>query len=248
QDSIELAIPTGDRAHDESPQTYDAIQQSLDHDRHRCLFLPGNHDCVPHVRSMVSRVADFVLSQAKPLSDSRTSDSRIETPPFVFQPPMDSTAAFQRKLHGWNLIGLDTQLPGEVSGRIGDRQMRWLAEVLGDPSPTLIFMHHPPQDIGVDWLDDIGLRNQREFQQLILKHSHVRGIFCGHVHQEFEGRIGGTRVFTTPSTAMQFCPTVVETRFDLLPPGFRWIDVDSDDFSTGVIRLESLEFPPELEG
>ena len=240
REEFELAIFTGDLAHDELPATYDALEQSLNQDIHRCLFIPGNHDLPPQVRSLTANVGNSVSAAsdaAVPAVISSTS---------LLQSPTNSTAAFRLKLGGWNLVGVDSNIPGEVSGRVGNAQLEWLIEVLQDPSPTLVFMHHPPLDIGVGWLDEIGLRNQSEFRELISKHPHVRGIFCGHIHQEFEGRIGETRVLTTPATSMQFSGQAADTRIDLVPPGFRWIELDEDDFKTGVIRLKSLEHPPNL--
>ena len=64
-----------------------------------------------------------------------------------------------------------------------DLRAGWLAEELQAHADarTLLFMHHPPIDMGVARLDDASLETQAEFAGLLEGAPQVEGIFCGHV-------------------------------------------------------------------
>ena len=102
---------------------------------------------------------------------------------------------------GWQLIGLDSQRAGETAGELGAEQLAWLQRLLeAEPDlDTLIFLHHPPIEVGSAWLDEIGLRDADALERLLESHGQVRLVVSGHVHQELEGTIAGARVHTTPA-------------------------------------------------
>jgi Icc protein len=102
-------------------------------------------------------------------------------------------------------------------------------------------MHHPPISVASAWLDRIMLQNADELAAVLESAPQVRGIFCGHVHQEFDGKLGAIPVFTTPATGIQFAPRTDALQFDKLPPGFRVIDLDGDEFHTRVVRLPEVK-------
>ena len=41
---------------------------------------------------------------------------------------------------------------------------------------------------------------------LLAHHPQVRGVLCGHVHQEYDALHQGVRFLATPSTCIQFMP------------------------------------------
>jgi Icc protein len=82
-------------------------------------------------------------------------------------------------------------------------------------------MHHPPLEVGSEFIDILGLRNPKEFWSLMEGHQNVNGLIFGHVHQVFETKIGGKECLSVPSTAMQFKPNSKELDFDELPYGYR---------------------------
>ena len=218
---FDLLVVTGDLAHDEQRATYSWLRSQLDGCLERCRFLPGNHDNRAHLRATFP-------------------DHVIESDP-------DAPITFSETLGSWQLIGLDTHLPGSVSGDLDRDQLAWLRQELDRcaPRPTALLMHHPPIPIGSQWLDALGLEDPQPLHALVSQSPHVRLILAGHVHQEFTGRLEQADVWTTPSTGVQFVPGEATPTYDVLPPGFRLIHLEPDAHRSQVVRLPRLEFPPD---
>ena len=66
-------------------------------------------------------------------------------------------------------------------------------------------MHHPPLDIGLPWLDEIGLpRADRDALAALLRRSpQVKRVVAGHVHRALAATVGGVGVVTCASTNIQ---------------------------------------------
>ncbi len=80
---------------------------------------------------------------------------------------------------------LDT-VKGPVSeGEYCAMRRDWLAARLkaAADDPVWIFMHHPPFDIGLPYMDRIKLEEPRAFAEVLAGHSNIRHIFFGHVHR-----------------------------------------------------------------
>ncbi|MGO2132311.1 MAG: metallophosphoesterase [Halomonas sp.] len=148
---------------------------------------------------------------------------------------------------GWRLLLADTHWPGHARGQLGDDGLAALARALDahNNQPTLIFMHHPPMDVGSAWMDALGLSDSQALCDLLGGRSQVRGIVCGHIHQAFVGqlatRTGEVPVYGTPSTSDQFLPGSVEFAVDrVAQPGFRVIELNEDAFSSWIERVSLL--------
>ena len=86
--------------------------------------------------------------------------------------------------HGVFLF-LDT-LKGPVSeGAYCEHRRAWLAKELAGAKdqPVWVFMHHPPFDVGIPYMDRIKLEEPEKFAEVLLTHKDVRHIFFGHVHR-----------------------------------------------------------------
>ena len=95
------------------------------------------------------------------------------------------------ELAGWQLVLLDTTIPGEHHGAFGAERRDWLAETLAESrrheQPTLLFSHHqpvPPEHrdsypnaIGMDPDDSVALF------ELLAEAPHVKGMLIGHTHR-----------------------------------------------------------------
>ncbi len=145
------------------------------------------------------------------------------------------------ELGDWRLISLNTAVHGKVEGRLTASELAFLANCLAAEKdhPTLLFMHHPPMDIGCAWLDRQQVANGRELAALLKGYDNIKGIFTGHVHQMGEFDFGGIPLYTTPSTCFQFTPNQQDFAVDTLPPGYRWIDLfDDGRLATGVVWID----------
>lgn len=212
----DLCLLTGDLAHDELPATYRALRGMLGDWLPRVWLAPGNHDS----RAAIREVFFDVVSPAAEKGD-------------------DAPLWFSTDVDGWRLIGLDTHLPGQTAGMLGEAQLAWLAAELSahSASPTSIFMHHPPVQVDTPWLDRIGLLDAEPFANVVANRPQLRFIATGHVHQELQRNVAGVPVFTTPSTSVQFAPGTEALVVDDRPPGYRVFDIQGDAWQTRVERV-----------
>lgn len=154
------------------------------------------------------------------------------------------------RLGAWGLLMLDTHLPGAAAGRVADVELERLEAGLGAMAglPVLIALHHPALPVGSPWLDAVGLENAARVLEVIDRHSQVRVVVAGHVHQEFAARRGTVDYYTTPSTCAQFTPRTPRCVMDHRPPGFRWLTLHPDgSHATQVGWLASLVGTPRQE-
>ena len=144
----------------------------------RVRVIPGNHDNAQHLERVFGVPAG---------------------------PPNRTT--FVVRWADWQVIGLDSQQPGEVAGSLGRGQLNWLhAELRAHNQPAVLFLHHPPVAVGSAWLDAIGLQDAARFQQILADHPHVALVCAGHVHQPSRGALESAEVLTTPAVGPQFQP------------------------------------------
>ena len=212
-------VVTGDHTHDELPETYAAEREALAPFLDRLWLLPGNHD-------------DRAVLRA-------AFDDRI---------PADGEGrvTFSFRAGDWLCLGLDTHVPGAVGGRIGADQVDWIRAQLDEhrPRAAVLFMHHPPVELGLAWLDRIGLDDAALLQGLFAEEPRIRLACCGHVHHESSHRVGSAEVVTVPSTGLQFSPTSDVAEFVTAPPGYRLIELGDDGYSTTVVRLPEARYAP----
>lgn len=218
-EAFDYVVITGDHTHDELPESYAAVRQILHPWIDRLWQVPGNHDDRRVLRSVFS---DRV---------SGTGDERIQ---FAFS------------AGEWMCAGLDTHLPGSVSGRLLPDQIEWLRLQIQrhDPARIAVFLHHPPVSIGSVWMDAIGLEGREHLQELLSADSRIRLVCCGHVHHEFHTRFGSAEIVSTPSTGIQFNPEGNAANFVAAPPGYRIIELTDAGYTTRVVRLPEIRFSP----
>lgn len=103
------------------------------------------------------------------------------------------------------LVGIDSTLVGERKGRFCEARQSWLDETLGEEpdKPTLLFIHHPPFDVGDHYVG--GYRHPEEAAALaaiVQRQPQVTGLLCGHVHWPIEETWAGTQARIMPSIAV----------------------------------------------
>ncbi|MGF1496637.1 MAG: 3',5'-cyclic-AMP phosphodiesterase [Elainellaceae cyanobacterium] len=205
----DVLLLTGDLSQDETPASYQLLWEAIAPLQIPTYWIPGNHD------------------------DPRWMETTLNRPPF-----------FQEKrvpLSDWTLLLLDSRVPGEVHGFLSDTALAWLDQQLQATGtrPSVIALHHPPLSVGSDWIDGISLVNQGAFQEILHRHSGVRAVLCGHIHQELDEVRQGIRYLATPSTCVQFRPKSQEFAIDGDRfPGFRLLTLqDTGELTTEVIRV-----------
>jgi Icc protein len=147
-------------------------------------------------------------------------------------------------LDNWQIIALDSAVPGEVGGRLEAAELAALRDCLQrEPQRhALVCVHHPALPIGCAWIDSQMIANAAELWRELAPFAQVRVVLSGHVHQEFDtvhnNFQNDVRVLATPSTCVQFAPNSADFRVDAAAPGYRWFDLHADGrIETGVERL-----------
>lgn len=207
---VDLIVLTGDTAHDEDLTTYQAVRKEFADLVGQVRIIPGNHDNRTYLREMFPQTTDG---------------------------PEDRVT-FQLHWDDWQIIGLDSQQPGELPGLLGASQLDWLDRTLKNTQHlrTLLFLHHPPVEVQSPWLDKIGLLDAAELHTVLRVHPQVTLIGCGHVHQQLAASFGSATVMTTPAVGPPFRPRTEQLEIDTNPASYRLWELFPDGrWSTQVM-------------
>lgn len=112
------------------------------------------------------------------------------------------------------LVGIDSTLVGERKGRFCEERQAWLESVLSQRpnQPTLLFIHHPPFDVGDHYIG--GYRRPEEaaaLEDIVKRHPQVISMLCGHVHWPVVREWAGTQARIMPSIAVDLRKGIDET-------------------------------------
>lgn len=206
--SPDRLVLSGDLVHDGSEAGYRRLAAYLRKGRVDALCLPGNHDDGAVMRRVL------------------TGDGL--------------SCELAHRMGPWLFLLLDTSVPGADYGRVSEEAIADAAGALAasDAEHILVWLHHHPLPVGSRWLDALGLRNAGALWRWLETAERVRGVVCGHVHQDFSSRRAGIPVWGTPATCMQFAPGRDAFALDSLPPGYRRFLLFPDGtVETEVVRL-----------
>jgi Icc protein len=212
---IDVVLATGDIAQDGSVGAYTTFIDRMDQLGAPVYWIAGNHDNREN------------MSQALSLT-GRPSMART-----VFT------------TDDWVIVLLDSTVPGSVYGHLPADQLALLDRALTQHSDkhALVTFHHHPKPMGSRWIDKIGIRNQDELMHTLGRHSNVRAVLWGHVHQHSDDIHNGVRYISTPSTCVQFMPGSQDFAIDTEGPGYRWLDLHADgSIDTGLTRIEGVNY------
>jgi Icc protein len=142
----------------------------------------------------------------------------------------------------WDIIQLDSHLPGSAAGEVGEAELNRLEDSLqgNHARPTLVAVHHQPRPVGTRWLDGVGLRDGESLLACVQRHEHVKAVLWGHVHQAARYDLGSIRMMCTPSTCAQFLAGSDDFAIDdQAQPAYRVLWLGDD----GRIDDELIELP-----
>ena len=168
--------------------------------------------------------------------DHRVAFNRVLRPD---APAPDAAQYYSFDHGGYHFVVLDSQEPGQAAGLLDAEQLRWLRTDLAEhrDQPTLVFVHHHPWPLGLEWIDSMSLRNGDALVAALDEHPDVRWVICGHVHLDHASQRGRLTMLTTPSTCIQLSKVAQAGKVFPGPPAFRIVDVAGDQLSTRVIHL-----------
>jgi 3',5'-cyclic-AMP phosphodiesterase len=112
-----------------------------------------------------------------------------------------------RLIDGLRVIVLDSVIPGDVGGALGETQLAWLEDELGAPAPrgNLIVLHHPCRLAGsAHPYPEFIVRDAAALEAIVARHrGRVIGVLAGHSHQANSAPFGGTLHETAPAVLCQ---------------------------------------------
>lgn len=172
----DVVLLTGDASDTGTPASYLHLKELLEPLKVPFFVIPGNHDSREEMRNA-----------------------------FANRPYMPSEGFIHYTIDDYpiRLIGLDTHVPGEDFGRLCEKRLDWLNQVISrkDEKPTLIFMHHPPAKTGNKIFDSINCLTDPRFESLIISQKHLLAIVTGHYHHLCVTSYGSKSCFIAPSVA-----------------------------------------------
>jgi Icc protein len=175
----DVVLATGDLTDDGFAEQYGLLRDILDPLTIRLLLIPGNHD------------------EREPFRKAYGHDH--------LELPDEGPIQYVVDDYDVRLVAVDTMRIGHHDGELDAARLAWLDATLAaaPDRPTLVFMHHPPFETGIWWMDCIGLAGAAEFRSVIARHPQVRRVIAGHIHRPIETSWGLTTVSVAPSTGMQ---------------------------------------------
>jgi 3',5'-cyclic-AMP phosphodiesterase len=114
---------------------------------------------------------------------------------------------YSQLVDGLRVIVLDSAIPGDVGGALGEAQLAWLEDALGTPASrgNLIVLHHPCRLAGpAHHYPAFIVREVAALEAMVARHrDRVVGILAGHSHQANSAPFGGTVHATAPAVLCQ---------------------------------------------
>lgn len=138
----------------------------------------------------------------------------------------------------WQIIRLNSCLPGKPEGRINKRTLVDLERLLDEGSQRLrlITVHHQPIFVGSPWIDKYPLLDPEPLLQLIDHYPDIKAVVWGHIHRSFERQRNGTAMLGGPSSAINSLADAQKFTEDATGPACRWLKLNPDGtFLTGIV-------------
>ncbi len=213
----DLIIVGGDLLNDQKQNNYKAVKSLLADIHVPVHVVLGNHD----------QLASYKKEAFTPL-------------------PKGYQGYYSFDIKEQHIVLLYSSGTGRGFGRLDEKQLLWLNEDLrlNQQKSTLIFMHHPPIDIAIPWLDKLKVVNADAFWRILPPHAHnIRGIFVAHIHIQMTAIYRGYLVAGCPATSFQFKANFDSSHAELSEeqPGFNIIDVSKDQLNIRTVRYTTAE-------
>ena len=180
----DMLLATGDLVDRGDSDSYRRLRNALDGCPFPVWFCMGNHD----LRENFSRWYPEI-------------------------PVVDGFVQYEVDAGPLRLLFLDTLEDGRHGGGFCEVRAAWLTARLAEKhdQPTIIVMHHPPVEVGVEWMnthpDEPWVVR---FSDTIAGHKQVLGMICGHLHRPitvgWRGRTVSICASTAPQVALDLNP------------------------------------------
>ena len=148
-------------------------------------------------------------------------------------PPDKHVALIESPYANWLLLDSMDE-PGAVAGRLGEAQLRWLAQALDArrDKPALVMAHHYPESSGKSALADTDA-----FFKVLLPRKQVKAYIFGHSHRWATSAVEGLHLVNLPAASYVFGKTQ--------PSG--WVDAQLRPDGV-TLRLNALDHQHPAHG
>ncbi len=174
----DIVLATGDLVDRGQPDEYARLRDLLAPLDMPVYLIPGNHDARD---ALLAAFPDHAYLPAQGFVQYAVDD------------------------HPLRLVALDTVIPGSGAGELCDARLDWLETTLAAAPErrTVVYMHHPPFDCGVEKMDEPALVGRDRFATIIAAAPQVERVLCGHLHRPVTQAFAGTIACVVPATAHQ---------------------------------------------
>lgn len=125
---------------------------------------------------------------------------------FPETPTADGFVQYEHETPDLRILFLDTLEEGRHGGAFCETRANWLKARLAEKpdAKTLIIMHHPPVEVGVEWMNTHpGEPWVQRVAEAMDGHDQIVGIICGHLHRSITAGWRGKTIAICASTAPQ---------------------------------------------
>ena len=153
--------------------------------------------------------------------------------------PRDPNGFVQHRFekNGCVFLFLDTKKEGlgVHKGQLCADRLDWLKQQLiqAKDKPTFLFLHHPPFDIGVPYVDKIRLQDVEEFAAALKYGRNIRHVFYGHVHRMTFVNWRGVPFTSLPSLNHQIPLNAASVQVEYCdePPAYGVVQIEDDQLT-----------------
>ena len=125
--------------------------------------------------------------------------------------------------------------PNKGSGAYCQRRAAWLEAELEEAGarPVYLFIHHPPFEIGIAFMDRIRLLDPSALERVLAGRRNIKHLFFGHVHRPLSGSWKGI-----PFSALR--STVHQVSLDEPPPGTKPFCAEQPTYAVILIEEDRV--------
>ena len=204
-----FCVISGDLAEFAEVEAYQALKARLAVYPLPCFLLIGNHDDRAVLQSVFP-------DHPKDMNEFVQHRFEIEQGVFLF---LDTTKE-GRDVH---------------EGQLCSYRLDWLKQQLAEAGdkPTYLFLHHPPFEIGIPYVDNIRLIEAEAFAKALRYGRDIRHVFYGHVHRMTYVNWRGISFTSLPSLNHQIPLNAasVNAEFCDEPPAYGVVLIEDDQLT-----------------
>jgi Icc protein len=153
----------------------------------------------------------------------------------VFKTALGLLQVAEVALPAWQIIFLDSVLPGASYGFIAPEEFDRLDAQIDPRKSTMVVFHHNPVFVNAR-IEQYSLKNRAECLARLNKHANLKIVLFGHIHCAFEQQNHHIMYYGTPATSINFKFKEINADDVRVAPGFRIILLEEDGSFSSVVR------------